>query len=203
MKILKLILLYLVLNELIMKGNKQSSLIVVKNFCLYRNEIAKQETPSYFIKYLNKNLKRIINYDNSYVLVDFGCGDGTTLQKLNICKRKIGIEINKSIYNLAVNNSKYYANIELINADICNYHFNKNTILFMYEPLWLCKDYLKIYNKLFENILKCKKHIYIIYLTGLTKQLQEENFQKYNFKLKHKHKHGSILLNRCVYIYSN
>ena len=200
---LMLMLLPLLLNELIIKGNTESALIGVKNSILYRNEYAKQETPSYFIKYLNKNLKSIINYDNSYVLVDFGCGDGTTLQKLNICKRKIGIEIDKSIYNLAVSNCKYYANIELINDDICNYHFNKNTILFMYEPLWLCKDYLTIYNKLFENILKCKKHIYIIYLTGLTKQLQEDYFQKYNFKLKHKCKRGSILLNRRVYIYSN
>ena len=34
-----------------------------------------------------ENLKSIINYDNSYILVDFGCGDGTTLQKLNICKK--------------------------------------------------------------------------------------------------------------------
>jgi len=200
---LLLILLCLLLNLLIIKGNTESSLIGVKNFILYRNEVAKQETPSYFIKYLNKNLNRIINYDNSYELIDFGCGDGTTLKKLNICERKIGIEIDKSIYNLAVNNCKYYANIEIINDDICNYHFKNNSIMFMYEPLWLCKDYLTIYYKLFENILKCKKHIYIIYLTGLKKQLQEDDFLKYNFNLKHKHKYGSILLNRCVYIYSN
>ena len=203
MQLIMLMLFALLLNELIFKGNIQSSLIFVKNFMVHRNKLVKQETPSYFIKYLNKNLKRIINYDDSYVLVDFGCGDGTTLKKLNICKRKIGIEIDKSIYNIAVNNCKNYANIKFINNDICNYHFKKNTILIMYEPLWLCKNYLKIYTKFFKNILKCKKHIYIIYLTGLKKQLQEEDFQKYNFKLRHKHKHGSILLNRYVYIYSN
>ena len=196
-------LLTLLLYELIIKGNEQSFLIGVKNFILCRNKFAKQEAPSYFIKYLNKKLNRIINYDSSYELVDFGCGDGITLKKLNICEKKIGIEIDKSIYNLAVNNCKYCANIEIINDNICNYHFKNNSILFMYEPLWLCKDYLTIYYKLFENILKCKKHIYIIYLTGLKKQLQEEDFLKYNFKLKHKHKYGSILLNRCVYIYSN
>ena len=203
MQQIKISLLSLLLNELILKGNNQSSFIGFKNVILHRYKFAKQETPSYFIKYLNKNIKSIIKYDNSYELVDFGCGDGTTLKKLKICKRKIGIEIDKSIYNLAVNNCKNYANIKLINDDICNYHFKKNTILFMYEPLWLCKDYLTIYYKLFENIFKCKKHIYIIYLTGLKKQLQEEDFQKYNFKLKNKHKYGSILLNRYIYIYSN
>lgn len=202
LNLIKIILVYLLLNKFIFKGNKHPALNSIKNIIFYRKKFAKQETPLYFIKYLNKNVRSIIDYDNSYVLVDFGCGDGTTLQKLNICKRKIGIEIDKSIYNLAINNSKYYTNIEFINDDICNYHFDKNTILFMYEPLWLCKDYLPIYNKLFENILTCKKHIYIIYITGLTKQLPEKYFQNYKFKLKFKHKYGSILLNRCVYIYS-
>lgn len=189
-------------NELILKGNIESILIFAKNILLYRKQHAKQETPFYFINYLNKNLISIINNDKSYVLVDFGCGDGTTLRKLKICKRKIGIEIDKSISRLALSNKKN-SNIEFINDDICNYNFNKNTILFMYEPLWLYKDYLPIYNKLFKNISNSKHQIYIIYLTSLMKQLQEQNFENFKFKLLHKHNHGSILLKRYIYIYSN
>lgn len=197
-----LFICYLFVNELIFKGTKESILIVVKNILFYRKEFAKQETPSYFINYINKNLNSIINYNKNYVLVDFGCGDGSTLRKLKICKKKIGIEIDKTIYNLALSKNKNN-NIKFINDDICNYNFNKNTILYMYEPLWLCKDNLSIYNKLFKKINKSNKHIYIIYLTGFTKQLQEKHFQNYNFKLLHKYKHGSILLNRYIYIYSN
>jgi len=203
MILLILIIFFVILiNELIIKGNIDSIVKYVKNFILDSDKLVKQETPTYFINYINYNFRKIINYDDSYLLLDFGSGDGTSLQKLKICEKKIGIEIDKSIYNLAVKNNKY-TNIEFINDDISNYKFNENTIIFMYEPLWLCTDYISTYNKLFENIVNSNNHIYIIYVTGLTKQLEEKHFDKFNFKLKHKHKYGSILLYRYVYIYSN
>ena len=116
------------------------------------------------------------------------------------------INNNSNLINNDILKNNLTNKIVNINDDICNYNFNRNTILFMYEPLWLCKDYLPVYNKLFKNISNSKHHIYIIYLTSLIKQLQEqnfENFENFKFKLLHKHKHGSILLKRYIYIYSN
>lgn len=193
---------YLFLYILILRGSFESIFIAIKNF-LSNKPIVQQPTPQYFINYLNKNISNIISDCNDYVLVDFGCGEGLTLQKLNFNKSKIGIEINKEIYNLAVKKNKNN-NIQFINDDICNYNFNKNTILYMYEPLWLCKDYLVIYNKFFKNILKNNIKIYIIYLTGIGKyQLHKKYFEKFDFKLLHKHTYGSIIINRTIYIYSN
>ena len=199
--IILIILIYLFLYILLLRGNIEPTITIIKNI-LVNKEIIHQGTPQYFINYLNKNVNNIIPNCNNYVLVDFGCGDGSTLQKLNFCNTKIGIEINKSIYNLAIKNNKNN-NIYFINDDICNYNFNKDTILYMYEPLWLCKDYLFIYNKLFKNILRSNNNIYIIYLTGTKQKLYKKNFENFNFKLLHKHTYGSIIINRTVYIYSN
>lgn len=74
----------------------------------------------------------------------------------------------------------------------------------MYEPLWLCKDYKKIYKNFLFNLNKSKKKIFIIYLNGYTKKLLDiKDFQKYNFKLIEMHKHGTKLFNRTLFIYSN
>ena len=202
MKFYTLLIFFIILNELILKGNIEPIFYSIKNYSLNKNMFVKQETPTHFIQFINNNLKKLVKYDNSFTLVDFGCGDGTTLQMLTICKNKIGIEIDKSIYNLALQNCKK-CNIKFINDDILNYKFATNTILYMYEPLWLCKDYLSIYEKLFKTISNNKNKVYILYLTGLEKQLNQSNFEKFNLKLLYKYKNGSILLNRTLYIFSN
>jgi len=197
------IILLIFIDILFLKDNKNSIVMSIKNYLFNNKQIAKQETPYSIIHYLNKNLNKIININNRFLLIDFGCGDGTSLKMFNFCNNKIGIEIDTYTYKLALQNCKYHNNIKLINGDILNYNFNTDTILYMYEPLWLCKDYLPIYEKLFENIYSSKHKIYIIYLTGVTKQLDELFFMKYKLKLIHKQIHGAILVNRYLYIYSN
>lgn len=191
----------MILEELVLRGNKESFITYVKNIIFYKKEYAKQETPSYFIKYINKNFKNIVNYDDSYTLIDFGCGDGSTLQKLKICQKKVGIEIDPLIYKSAINKNKH-TDILFINDNILNYSFDFNSIIFMYEPLWLSKNYLSIYNELFRTIANSNQCIYIIYITGLLQKIPEDLFYKFNFKLIHKHLFGSILLKRNLYIYS-
>ena len=56
----KLILVFLLLilkflYELIIKGNIETAMIRIKNIIFHSNKIVKQETPSYFIKYINRN----------------------------------------------------------------------------------------------------------------------------------------------------
>lgn len=201
-KIRTLFVCSFIINEVFLKGNTQSAYFGVKNLLLHKNEYAKQETPTYFIRYINDNFNKIVKYDDSFILVDFGCGDGSTLKMLTISKKKIGIEIDESICKMALHKCKD-TSIRIINDDILNYGFKSNTILYMYEPLWLCKDYKEIYEKLLHKISKSRKKVYIIYLTGLNEKINNFTFKKFGYNLIHKHKHGSILLNRSLNVYSN
>ena len=74
--IILIILIYLFLYKLILRGNIGPTITIIKNI-LVNKEIIHQGTPQYFINYLNENINNIIPNCNDYVLVDFGCGDGS------------------------------------------------------------------------------------------------------------------------------
>ena len=171
------------------RGNMLSLYIFIKNRLFYLHQYAKQELPSNLVHYINYNFNTFCEINDSFILVDFGCGDGSTLDKLNICKNKIGIEIDPNIFNLALQNTK---NIIILNDDILNYSFCHNCILYMYEPLWICEDYLYVYTKLFESLYHSNYKIYIIYVSGIEKLLDDQFFCYFDFKILHKKNIGSV-----------
>ena len=101
--------------------------------------------------YINYNFNAFCEINDSFILVDFGCGDGSTLDKLNICKNKIGIEMDPNIFNLAL----------------------QNTIIhFVITVFFICTSpYYKIY---------------IIYVSGIEKLLDDQFFRYFDFTILHK-----------------
>lgn len=184
----------------LLRGNLLS---LFNGIILYTNKdlISRQPTSYHLINEVN-NMISLYTPINIKTLIDFGCGDCTTLHKINFKYKKVGVEYNKYIYENALNNIKKnnYKIDQIININILDYDFTNNFLLYMYEPLWDC-DNIDVYKKLFAKISKLNYDIDIIYLTGIDNKLNESFFKKYNFNVINKVKIGSILLNRYLYYF--
>lgn len=159
-------------------------------------------------------LDEFIDFDTKqYDFIDFGSGDGDTIYYFSkYFNNLIGIELNNESYKLSLLKDKKNDNINFLNMNMINYKFNnKNTVLYIYEPLWgENKDKaIKIYNNVFKNLLKAFNNSYyndniiIIYITSyLDKHLSEKYFNYFGFKLKKKINNGGYpyrIINRYDY----
>jgi len=150
------------------------------------------------IEYINKIKTNNYEYD----LIDFGCGDCKTLIKLN-SNNKVGIDYNTDIIQYAEDNlvRKRIQNISLHCCNIIDYNFDCESIIYMYEPLWLCSTG-DLYYDLFEKIIQTKKEHFIVYISGLfVKHIDLSIIREYkNIKIIREYMVGSLLLNRNVYL---
>ena len=164
------------------------------------------------INNVNNIIKNIKNYKN-YTFIDFGSGYGNILYYFKDTFNKlIGIELNEGSFNESLYLLKNYKNISLLNMPMEDYIFpNTNIILYMYEPLFdvNCKNRMQVYNKVLNNLYKCNKKIYIIYVGSNTisnifyncfynKKMFEEKF-----KLINKKNTSLWPFNRNIYILKN
>lgn len=193
------IILICILYLLLLRGNIQSLYYGIVLNLNNHNINSQQPTPGYLIREIN-NL--IIYHTPSKIktIIDFGCGDCDTLNKIDFNYKKIGIEYSKEIYEHAIHKIKEnkYKIDEIRNTNILDYNFDTSFLLYMYEPLWDSEN-IDVYERLFYKISKLNYEIDIIYLSGLTKKINEDFFNKYNFYVINKIKIGSIFLNRTIY----
>jgi hypothetical protein len=146
-------------------------------------------TSLHIINKINHIINKLPNLD--YTLIDFGCGDGDfidRIDKINSIKKIIGIELD---LKQAINTKKRFSKINyisILNMDMVDYIFEPiPTIFYMYEPLWTLskKDALPIYHKVMKNISQLTSPCYIIYVSGIYPILDKEFFKLYPFKIVH------------------
>ena len=152
----------------------------------------------------NKILDNIIIFIkkyNNYTFIDFGCGLGDVIEAVhNIVDKVEGIELDDNLATIAKNKFKTYTNVKIYNMNMIDYKFNDvNTILYLYEPLWLMKDKKQvrdIYTTVFNNLISQVKNskIIIIYCDGVVnKQLDINFFKQYNLTLINKIKQPRVV----------
>ncbi len=117
---------------------------------------------------LLKEIKNELRFKKSDVFVDLGCGKGRVpiyFSSLNI-RKTIGLELKKSLIEIAQNNVKRlkqkHCEIEIIHQDVLKYNFDEGTIFFMFNPFgW--KTMRKVIKKFKASYKKNKRNITIIY----------------------------------------
>lgn len=128
-----------------------------KKYFLFQEEIGKHAAEIFSTFYNSK-----IKYDST--VVDFGCGGGFLLEKIN-CKNKIGIEINPFLIKRLEGKFKIYQSLNHIRDDSIDIFILHSVLGHLKNPF---KTISKIRSKLKEN------GIIIIYVIS----------DKYNYKLK-------------------
>jgi hypothetical protein len=194
-----------IINNFFIRTNFQTIVLFIKNI-LCDCKINNLQSNTIIINITNEYLELIKNNfipieANNYKLIDFGCGDCSTLQQLKWSK-KIGVDLDHSciLKSKQLIKNKNIKNINLIEANILNLDFPNEFILYMYEPLWLCSSN-KIYIDLFKYLKQENKKGFIIYISGLWKKhLLDEDFHNNNINILSKLKVGSIFINRNVYL---
>ena len=164
-------------------------------------------TPSYeyqFIKPINFIRKK--EKLNQFCFYDIGSGKGKILFmacKLNFFKI-IGIENNKTLYNISIKNKKKLGikitkNIKIKNTSCFDYDYNlykKNLIFYMFNPL--DKNSTIKFVKFLRKYKKIKsKKIYLIF-TGKNNMLKKINDETFFKKIK---EFKSKQFNRDIAIY--
>jgi hypothetical protein len=127
---------------------------------------------------------------NSYTLIDFGCGDGDIIESFYpYVHHVIGIEIDEK---QAISTKKRFSEIKsvtILNMNMKEYQFsNIPTILYMYEPLWFYKkeDALKLYHHVIKEFMeKTNQDSFIIYVSGIYDLLDSSVFELYHLQEIH------------------
>ena len=179
---------------------------------IYKTNIVGLPIPQNIMNNINNYISNIKNIDK-YTFIDFGCGTGVILQNIhNLVKNVEGVELDDKLVKIAKLKLDNYHNVHIYNMDMIDYKFKDiDTILYLYEPLWLVKDKektLDIYNTVFNNMIRQIKNsnIIIIYCNGvLSKSLDIPFFNKYNLKLIKLIKFSRFVpfTNNILYILSN
>ena len=138
---------------------------------------------------------------HNYTFIDFGCGLGNVIKGVyNIVDKVEGIELDDNLATIAKNKFSMYKNVKIYNMNMIDYKFNDvNTILYLYEPLWLMKDKTQvrnIYTTVFNNLISQVKNskIIIIYCDSVFNKLLDINFFKqYNLTLINKIKYPRFI----------
>lgn len=109
-----------------------------------------------------------LEIENDDIFVDIGCGKGRVIfyaSRLKL-KKVIGIELRKDMIDIAKHNLRMLkfrnTNIEIINSDIIDYHFNDGTIFFMYAPFG-SKTLQKVLGNIKESLKRNQRKIRIVY----------------------------------------
>ena len=149
------------------------------------------------------------NFNNNYMLIDFGCGDGDAIQSFYpYVENAIGIEINE---NQVISARKRFINrpsVSIVHSNIVYYKFMYTpTILYMYEPLWSMKkeEALSIYDSVVTAFRKqTDPESVIIYVSGMLPLLDTDFFTKRLYTKKHHSRIPRILgwPGNHVYVFS-
>ena len=121
---------------------------------------------------------------NSYTLIDFGCGDGDIIESFYPhVHHVIGIEIDEKQSNSTKQRFSENKSVTILHINIKEYQFsNIPTILYMYEPLWCYKkeDALELYHHVLKTFMEqTHQDSFIIYVSGVYALLDESIFQLY------------------------
>jgi hypothetical protein len=146
-----------------------------------------------------------------YRVVDFGCGEGDMLHKIDSntdIHDIVGVELDEALAQNTMERFKSSNNIVVHNMDMAHYTFEETpTILYMYEPLLLMSvdDAIPIYTNVFMNLSKNNQVKYIIYVSGVKQMLPPAFFETYNYSLLDHCKVSRFigLAANHVYLYKN
>ena len=215
-KLFKLFLIFYIIYLLFLRGNLKNISHYVKYFiCKLFNINFNQSNITIsdeILFHVINNIKKIKQLENKKKLkfIDFGCGDGYILFKINKLFNSIdGIEIDKKTSMTTSKKLSNFNNVHIFNMDMTYYQFElTDSILFLFEPLFLLnkKKAKFIYHTIFNNINNIWKNtqfsLYIIYVSGLVRQDITPSFLKqYNFIPINKIQCCSLCLNRNMFIY--
>ena len=159
----------------------------------------------YYLSFNNKNItglptpsqcrNKIISListfpQNSYTLIDFGCGDGDIIESFYpYVHHVIGVEIDEKQAILTKQRFSEIKSVTILNINMKEYKFsNIPTILYMYEPLWFYKkeDALELYHHVIKEFMEQTHHdSFIIYVSGINDLLDESAFQLYHLQEIH------------------
>jgi len=124
-----------------------------------------------------------------YRVVDFGCGEGDMLHKIDSntdIHDIVGVELDEALAQNTMERFKSSNNIVVHNMDMVHYTFESvPTIVYMYEPLFRMSvdDAIPIYKNVFLNLSKNNQVKYIIYVSGVKQMLPPAFFETYNYSL--------------------
>ena len=155
--------------------------------------------------YLIKKILDQVNYDQSDVFLDFGCGKGRVLLIASKYKFKkiIGIEFSPELAGIALKNilsCRDYNNfdidrIKIIEKDVLDYKYNNDeTVFYLYNPFSnIILD--QLCGQIVKSIHHKPRRVYIIYVNPIFANIIIANgFNKIN---------EIELINKMCFIYSN
>jgi len=155
--------------------------------------------------YLIKKILDQVNYDQSDVFLDFGCGKGRVLLIASEYKFKkiIGIEFSPELAGIALKNilsCRDYNNfdidrIKIIEKDVLDYKYNNDeTVFYLYNPFSnIILD--QLCGQIVKSIHHKPRRVYIIYVNPIFANIIISNgFNKIN---------EIDLINKMCFIYSN
>jgi len=134
----------------------------------FKDEVDYEATPYSLLKEIASELKP----KKSDVFIDMGCGKGRVpiyFSTFNI-KKSIGIELRKSLFEIAQNNvntlKQKHCEIEIINQDVLKYNFHYETIIFMFNPFgW--RTMMGIIGKIKASLRGNKRKITVVYFNPI------------------------------------
>lgn len=130
-----------------------------------------------------RRLITLLNEINfNLTLVDFGCSNGDFINYIVAYHLGpiIGVEIDEKQASETLVRFANYNRISIINDNMINQIIDCNSILYMYEPMWLSPDKaIDVYAQVLAN---CSA-MYIIYVSGVTQLISEYFFSLFNYKL--------------------
>ncbi len=187
MKIIYIIIIVLIVFIINIIYINRASILYMTNF--FNKNYNKEGLPlAYSIR--DEIIKFINNITDvkSFTFIDFGCGAGDMINEVyQLVGNVDGVEYHIPQAELTKNRFKNIDNVTIYPMNMMDYEFKQtNTILYLYEPLWQMENNiaLEIYSKVFENLIKNKMKIYVIYCSAIKqKYLNMDFFSKYDLKL--------------------
>ena len=139
--------------------------------------------------------------DCNLTLVDFGCSNGDFINYILAYHLGpiIGVEINEEQAKETNDRFSNDKRVSIIANDMTNQVVDYNSILYMYEPMWLLPDKaIDVYASVFS---KCSA-LYVIYVSGVTQLIPEYFFTLFNYKLEYQTYVSRLLvLSNGIYLY--
>lgn len=149
-----------------------------------------------------KRLVSIINQVNSNLtFIDFGCSNGDFIEFISAYHLGpiTGIEIDEKQANKTITRFADSKRITIINKNMVNHVISSNSILYMYEPMWLSpSNAINVYAQVFVNCTAS----YIIYVSGITQLISEYFFSLFNYELVyHTYISRMLIFSNGIYLY--
>jgi len=122
---------------------------------------------------------RFLRPSSGDVFVDLGCGKGRAVffAATHKIKKVIGVEINKKLYDAALQNARKLkfcgAPIEFINSDVADFNSKEGTIFFMFNPFGALV-LKKVLSNIKDSLASNPRRIRIVYYTPLSRSILNE-----------------------------